>query len=121
MNQERKIFTKYFEDIKKIWSKLNNPNRIIPFCTPLIMRPDFLIIGTNHSDNFDPYNENKNNLSHLKQYYDLHLQWPSAKMAGSFFPSPAPLIIFKKNFLGSIISYLAGIMSKKLRLPKIIV
>ena len=61
MNQEREIFAKYFEDIKKIWSKLNNPNRIIPFCTPLIMRPDFLIIGKNHSDNFDPHNENKNN------------------------------------------------------------
>ncbi len=59
MNEEQETFKNYFEDIKKIWSKLNNPNRIIPFCTPLIMRPDFLIIGTNHSNNFDK-NQSKN-------------------------------------------------------------
>ena len=54
-------FEEYFDEIKRIWSKLDNPNRIIPFCTPLLHNPKFLIIGKNHSNNFDPYNEDNNN------------------------------------------------------------
>ncbi len=54
-------FDEYFNEIKKIWSKLENPNRIIPFCTPLKQKPKFLIIGNNHSNNFDPRNKEENN------------------------------------------------------------
>ena len=54
-------FEQYFDEIKLIWEKLNNPNRIIPFCTPLIMNPKFLVIGTNHSNNFDRKSETENN------------------------------------------------------------
>jgi hypothetical protein len=54
-------FQEYFESIKSIWNKLENPNRVIPFCTPLFHNPKFLIIGTNHSNNFDPYDEEENN------------------------------------------------------------
>ena len=54
-------FEEYFNEIKSIWSKLENPNRIIPFCTPLLHNPKFLIIGTNHSNNFDPHNADENN------------------------------------------------------------
>ena len=61
MIQEQESFNKYFHDIKKIWSKLSHPNRIIPFCTPLIKNPNFLVIGKNHSNNFDPFDDDKNN------------------------------------------------------------
>ena len=54
-------FEEYFDEIKSIWSKLENPNRIIPFCTPLLHNPKFLIIGKNHSNNFDPYDGVENN------------------------------------------------------------
>lgn len=53
-------FNEYFNQIKLIWKKLDNPNRIIPFCTPIILNPKFLIIGTNHSDNFHPNDEDEN-------------------------------------------------------------
>ena len=61
MIQEQETFNKYFHDVKKIWSKLSHPNRIIPFCTPLTKNPNFLVIGKNHSNNFDPYDDDKNN------------------------------------------------------------
>ena len=60
MNSSEK-FSEYFIQIKLIWEKLDNPNRIIPFCTPLILNPKFVIIGTNHSDNFHPSDEDENN------------------------------------------------------------
>ena len=54
-------FEYFFHKICSIWGELKHPNRIIPFCTPLIMHPKFLVIGTNHSDNFDPHDESENN------------------------------------------------------------
>ena len=36
-----KTFQDYFDEIKLIWGKLNSPNRIIPFCTPLIQNQNF--------------------------------------------------------------------------------
>ena len=53
-------FDYFFDEICAIWGALQHPNRIIPFCTPLIMHPKFLVIGTNHSDNFDPHVESEN-------------------------------------------------------------
>ena len=53
-------FDEYFNQIKLIWKKLDNPNRIIPFCTPVILNPKFLIIGTDHSDNFPPNDDDEN-------------------------------------------------------------
>ena len=55
-----KTFEDYFSQIKNIWSVLNLPNRIIPFCTPMKLKPKFLIIGLNHSD-FAPDNRNLSN------------------------------------------------------------
>ena len=43
-------FTDYFDQIKRIWEKLDTPNLIIPFCTPMKLNPKFLVIGINHSD-----------------------------------------------------------------------
>ena len=43
-------FQEYFDKIKKIWGKLESPNRIIPFCTPMKLNPKFFVIGINHSD-----------------------------------------------------------------------
>ena len=54
-------FEDYFDEIQKIWGRMNGEGRIIPFCTPLIFNPKFLVIGTNHADNFDPNNETENN------------------------------------------------------------
>lgn len=45
-------FEDYFNKIKSIWEPLGMPNKIIPFCTPLKINPNFLVIGLNHS-NFD--------------------------------------------------------------------
>ncbi|MDA8913051.1 hypothetical protein N9I66_09060 [Pseudomonadales bacterium] len=47
-------FEQYFNRITKIWMRLDTPQRTIPFCTPLRHDPKFLVIGTNHSNNFDP-------------------------------------------------------------------
>ena len=51
-------FQDYFDEIKNIWEKLESPNRIIPFCTPMKLNPKFLVIGINHSD-FCPQNSEK--------------------------------------------------------------
>ena len=63
MNEEIRLdsFEQFFDGIKNIWARLEQPNRIIPFCTPLMLNPTFLVIGTNHSNNFCPYNETENN------------------------------------------------------------
>ena len=47
---ELNTFEDYFNKIKSIWEPLGMQNRIIPFCTPLKMNPNFLVIGLNHSD-----------------------------------------------------------------------
>ena len=54
MADDKAMFDRYFDEIKDIWEKLGSKGRIIPFCTPLKIHPRFLIIGTNHSDKFDP-------------------------------------------------------------------
>jgi hypothetical protein len=63
MNEEIRLesFEQYFDEIKNIWRRLEQPNRVIPFCTPLVLNPKFLIIGTNHSNNFNPHDEIENN------------------------------------------------------------
>jgi len=63
MNEEIRLdsFEQFFDGIKNIWARLEQPNRIIPFCTPLMLNPTFLVIGTNHTNNFCLYNETENN------------------------------------------------------------
>jgi|TARA_B110000211_G_C13666012_1_gene372397 hypothetical protein len=58
MNEEIRLdsFEQFFDGIKNIWARLEQQNTIIPFCTPLMLNPTFLVIGTNHSNNFCPYN-----------------------------------------------------------------
>ena len=53
-------FEEYFDEIRRIWKKLDSPNRIIPFCTPMKLNPKFLVIGINHSD-FCPDDSAKSN------------------------------------------------------------
>ena len=53
-------FEEYHFEIKKIWKEPNLPNLIIPFCTPMKLRPKFLVIGLNHSD-FSPKNRAESN------------------------------------------------------------
>jgi hypothetical protein len=43
------IGQRYFDAIKQTWAPFL-PRRIIPFCTPVMIRPTALVIGTNHSD-----------------------------------------------------------------------
>lgn len=54
-------FEDYFDEIHTIWKPMNDKGRIISFCTPLIHNPKVLVIGTNHSNNFDPHNPTENN------------------------------------------------------------
>lgn len=42
-----------FEAVRATWEPFSNSHRIIPFCTPLFVRPAALVIGTNHSDFVD--------------------------------------------------------------------
>lgn len=42
---------RYFDEIKRAWSPYQGGNyRIIPFCTPVPIAPEAIVIGTNHSD-----------------------------------------------------------------------
>ena len=43
----------YFDEVIRIWSKLNLNYNIIPFCTPIFKNPSVLVIGQNHAMNFD--------------------------------------------------------------------
>ena len=51
----------FFDKIQDIWKSIKSENRVIPFCTPIQINPDVLVIGKNHSNNFCPYNQSENN------------------------------------------------------------
>lgn len=42
------IGNRYFREIKEIWKPFVD-RRIIPFCTPMVVRPTVIVIGTNHA------------------------------------------------------------------------
>jgi hypothetical protein len=42
--------SRYFKAIKGIWEPISHGRLIIPFCTPIFLRPTALVIGTNHTD-----------------------------------------------------------------------
>lgn len=47
--REKEIGQRYFQRIKEIWAPVAGHRLIIPFCTPVVLRPTALVIGTNHS------------------------------------------------------------------------
>ena len=66
---ELNTFEDYFNKIKSIWEPLGMQNRIIPFCTPLKMNPNFLVIGLNHSD----FDSNPSKASEIADAYSTKI------------------------------------------------
>ena len=66
---ELNTFEDYFNKIKSIWEPLGMQNRIIPFCTPLKMNPNFLVIGLNHSD----FDSNPSKASEIADAYSTKM------------------------------------------------
>jgi hypothetical protein len=63
----------YFDEIKRIWRPFEAAARskgtyIIPFCTPIVMNPPALVIGTNHSE-FAPGEKNKKKSLQIAKMY----------------------------------------------------
>ncbi len=52
MTSQAHEFQYYFDEMKSIWGEMSEGRRIIPFCTPVIRNPKFLVISTNHSEHF---------------------------------------------------------------------
>ena len=86
-------FEDYFNKIKSIWEPLGMHNRIIPFCTPLKMNPNFLVIGLNHSD----FDSNPSKAAEIADAY-------STKM-----PSVNTYIKHKHKFAQGLRAVIAGV------------
>lgn len=54
--------TCFFDDIRDCWLPVADGRKVIPFCTPVNIRPDALVIGKNHSW-FDPSPEREQQIA----------------------------------------------------------
>ena len=54
--------TRFFNDIRNCWQPVADGRKVIPFCTPVNIRPDALVIGKNHSW-FDPSPEREHQIA----------------------------------------------------------